>query len=198
MGDIMKREDIIKSRLNSAIVSIKNINNNIISEIAIVAGIIKEVIDDGNKIMLLGNGGSAADAQHFTAELIGKFYHDRKSLPAIALTTNTSIITSIANDYGYDDVFSRQIEGIGVKGDAIIGISTSGNSKNIIKALKVSRNIGIVTIGFTGNDGGEMKKYTDHIIKIPSTDTPRIQECHIIVSHIICEIVEESFVSKKY
>ncbi len=195
MGDSMKREDIIKSRINNAVTSLNNIDNNIISEIAIVTGIIKEVLDNVNKIMLMGNGGRAADAQHFAAELIGQFYYKRKSLPAIALTTNTSIITSIANDYSYDDIFSRQVEGIGLKGDAIIGISTTCNSKNIIKALKVSRNIGIVTIGFTGNDGGEMKKYTDHIIKIPSTDTPRIQECHLIVSHIICEIVEESFIN---
>ncbi|MEN3009338.1 SIS domain-containing protein, partial [Pseudothermotoga sp.] len=134
-----------------------------------------------------------ADAQHLAAELVGKFYLERPSLPAISLTTNTSILTAVANDYTYDMVFTRQIEAIGKAGDVLVGISTSGNSRNVIEAMTLARNLHIKVIALTGESGGKMKDYADILINVPSTDTPRIQELHITVGHIICEIVEREF-----
>ena len=143
------------------------------------------------KLLFCGNGGSAADAQHLAAEFSGRFYIDRKALPAEALHCNTSYLTAVANDYGYDVVYSRMIDGIGEKGDVLIGLSTSGNSVNIIKAFEVAREKGIHTISFTGTTGGEMKSMSDYLINVPSADTPRIQESHITIGHIICQLVEE-------
>ncbi len=157
----------------------------------------KEIIDSlkiGGKLLIFGNGGSAADSQHIAAELVGRFKMDRLALPAIALTTNTSTLTAIANDYGYDVIFSRQIEALGVKGDVALGISTSGNSKNVIDALNKARSMGLKTIALTGNDGGKMKGITDISINVPSKDTPRIQESHIMVGHILCELIENGIV----
>ena len=142
-------------------------------------------------IFLAGNGGSAADSQHMSGEFISKFMKDRRSLAAIALTTDTSIITSISNDYGYEYIFSRQIEGIGEKGDIAFAYSTSGNSVNVINGLRKAKQIGLSTIGFSGIKGGDMKKYCDLIINIPSNSVPRIQEGHLLLGHIICQIVEE-------
>jgi D-sedoheptulose 7-phosphate isomerase len=152
-----------------------------------------EIIKNGNKLFFMGNGGSAADAQHIAAELIGRFQKERDSLPAIAITTDTSIITAIGNDYSFDDIFSRQIKGLAVKGDAVIGISTSGNSKNVINALIDAKNLGCLTIGLTGKDGGKIKDIADISIIIPSDTTARIQEAHILIGHIISEIIEEEF-----
>ncbi len=146
---------------------------------------------NGNKVLFCGNGGSAADAQHLAAEFSGRFYKDRKALPAEALHCNTSYLTAVANDYSYDVIYSRMVEGIGTKGDVLIGLSTSGNSGNIIKAFEVAKNMGITTIGFTGASGGKMKELSDFIFNVPSKDTPRIQESHIMLGHIICELVEE-------
>lgn len=146
---------------------------------------------NGNKVLFCGNGGSAADAQHLAAEFSGRFYKDRKALPAEALHCNTSYLTAVANDYSYDVIYSRMVEGIGTKGDVLIGLSTSGNSGNIIKAFEVAKSIGITTIGFTGASGGKMKELSDFIFNVPSKDTPRIQESHIMIGHIICELVEE-------
>jgi D-sedoheptulose 7-phosphate isomerase len=146
----------------------------------------------GKKALLCGNGGSAADAQHIAAEFVGRFYLDRPALPAEALTVNTSSLTAIGNDYSFDQVFSRQIEAFGNAGDVCIGISTSGNSRNVVEAFRVARRKGITTVALTGATGGKMAAEADFCIRIPSTDTPRIQEHHILVGHILCELVEQA------
>jgi D-sedoheptulose 7-phosphate isomerase len=148
------------------------------------------------KLLLAGNGGSAADAQHIAAEFINRFNFDRHGLPAIALTTDTSVLTSIANDYSYDRIFARQLETLGNAGDVFIGITTSGNSRNIVEVLKVCRKEEIVTIGLTGSSGGQMKDLCDICIQVPSDETPRIQEVHSLIGHIICFIVEEELFGK--
>jgi D-sedoheptulose 7-phosphate isomerase len=145
----------------------------------------------GNKVLFCGNGGSAADAQHLAAEFSGRFYKDRKALPAEALHCNTSYLTAVANDYSYDVIYSRIIEGTGQKGDVLVGLSTSGNSGNILKAFEMARSLGMITIGLTGADGGKMKDVSDVLLNVPSKDTPRIQESHIMIGHIICQLVEE-------
>jgi D-sedoheptulose 7-phosphate isomerase len=171
----------------------KNIleNKEIFNEIIKIGEILIDVYKKGKKLLIAGNGGSAADAQHIAGELVSKFYFDRPALPAIALTTDTSIITAIGNDYGYEYLFSRQIEANGVKGDAFLGISTSGNSKNIIEGVKKAKEKGLITIGLTGETGGEMKNLCDYIIKVPSSETPRIQESHILIGHIWCSMIEK-------
>ncbi len=153
--------------------------------------VIVTAFKSGRKVLFCGNGGSAADAQHLAAEFSGRFYKDRKALPSEALHCNTSYLTAVANDYSYDSVYSRIIDGIGEEGDVLVGLSTSGNSGNILKAFDVAREKKIITIGFTGATGGKMKDNSDILINVPSTDTPRIQESHIMIGHIICELVEE-------
>ena len=148
---------------------------------------------NGNKVLFCGNGGSAADAQHLAAEFSGRFYLDRDALPAEALHCNTSYMTAVANDYSYDVIYSRLVKGIGNKGDVLIGLSTSGNSKNIIAAFEVAKEKGMLTIGFTGESGGKMRSISDYLLNVPSTDTPRIQESHIMLGHIICELVEAQY-----
>lgn len=150
----------------------------------------------GKKLLIFGNGGSAADSQHIAAELVGRFKMERKALPAIALTTDTSILTALANDYSYDMVFSRQVEALGVNGDIALGISTSGNSKNVIEALKKARTLGMKTIALSGGDGGNMKKEADISIIVSTKDTPRVQESQIMISHIICALVEKGIFKK--
>ena len=147
----------------------------------------------GNRIYFCGNGGSAADAQHLAAEFSGRFYKDRVALPAEALHCNTSYLTAVANDYGYEHVYARLIEGIGQPGDVLVGLSTSGNSINIIEAFKKAKLNGMITVGFTGAGGGKMKDDCDFLINVPSNDTPRIQESHIMAGHIICELVEDQY-----
>lgn len=147
----------------------------------------------GNRIYFCGNGGSAADAQHLAAEFSGRFYKDRLALPAEALHCNTSYLTAAANDYGYEHVYARLIEGIGQPGDVLIGLSTSGNSVNIVEAMQKAKRKGMVTVGFTGDSGGHMKEECDFLINVPSSDTPRIQESHIMIGHIICELVETQY-----
>ena len=166
---------------------------DIISTIEKVVEIITTSFKNGRKLYLCGNGGSAADAQHIAAEFSGRFYKDRKALPAEALHCNTSYLTSVANDYGFDVVYARMIEGVGQPGDVLIGLSTSGNSANIIKAFEAAKEKDIITIGFTGITGGQMKSVSNYLISIPSSDTPRIQESHIMVGHIICQLVEEKY-----
>ena len=144
----------------------------------------------GKKVMFCGNGGSAADAQHLAAEFSGRFYKNRRALPSDALHCNTSYLTAVANDYSYDEIYSRLVDGTMEKGDVLIGISTSGNSPNIVKAFETARAKGIVTVGFTGASGGKMKDLSDHLLNVPSTVTPRIQESHILLGHIICELTE--------
>ena len=154
--------------------------------------LISEALLQGSKLLFCGNGGSAADVQHLAAEFSGRFYKDRKAWPAEALHVNTSYLTAVANDYHYDVVYSRLIEGIGRPGDILVAISTSGNSRNIVNAVSMARSIGMKTIGLTGTTGGEMLELCDILLNIPSTDTPRIQEAHIMVGHIICQLVEEA------
>ncbi len=144
----------------------------------------------GHKVMFCGNGGSAADAQHLAAEFSGRFYKNRRALPSDALHCNSSYLTAVANDYSYDDIYSRLVDGTMDKGDVLIGISTSGNSPNIVKAFETARSKGITTVGFTGATGGKMKDLSDYLLNIPSTITPRIQESHILLGHIICELTE--------
>lgn len=146
----------------------------------------------GGKVLFCGNGGSAADAQHLAAELSGRFYFDRPPLEAEALHVNSSYVTAVANDYSYNDIYSRYVNGVGKPGDVIIGFSTSGNSENIVRALKVAREKKMVTVGMTGKTGGKMKELSDFLLNVPSIDTPRIQESHIMLGHIFCEIVEET------
>lgn len=171
-------------------------DNELLQRIEIVTNTIVAALQQCNRIYFCGNGGSAADAQHLAAEFSGRFYIDRKALPAEALHCNTSYLTAVANDYSYDVVYARLIDGIGNSGDVLIGLSTSGNSANIVKAFKVAKNKGIVTVGFTGIGGGAMKAVSDFLLNVPSTDTPRIQESHIMIGHIICQLSEEKYFSK--
>ncbi|MCW3089825.1 MAG: phosphoheptose isomerase [Ferruginibacter sp.] len=154
--------------------------------------LITAAFKSGNKVLFCGNGGSAADAQHLAAEFSGRFYIDREALPAEALHCNSSYLTAVANDYSFDAIYSRLISGIGKEGDVLVGLSTSGNSKNIVRAFEVAKQKGMITIGFTGATGGQLKAHSDYLINVPSTDTPRIQESHILLGHIICQLVEEN------
>ncbi|MDE3252598.1 MAG: D-sedoheptulose 7-phosphate isomerase [Bacteroidota bacterium] len=158
--------------------------------------VITDAFQKGHKVLFCGNGGSAADAQHLAAEFSGRFYKDRKALPSEALHCNTSYLTAVANDYSYDVIYSRLIEGLCVKGDVLVGLSTSGNSKNILNAFAKAKEMGVITIGMTGASGGKMKEAGDYLINVPSSDTPRIQESHIMIGHIICELVEANIFGK--
>ena len=171
-------------------------NETIISTLNTCVTVIVNAFKNGNKVLFCGNGGSAADAQHLAAEFSGRFYIDRDALPAEALHCNTSYLTAVANDYNFGLIYSRLIKGIGIKGDVLIGLSTSGNSANIVSAFKMAKQKEMVTIGFTGFTGGALKEISDHLLNVPSTDTPRIQESHILLGHIICELVEEELFGK--
>lgn len=155
-----------------------------------VVDVVTQAFQSGKKVLFCGNGGSAADAQHLAAEFSGRFYKDRKALPSEALHCNSSYLTAVANDYSYDVIYSRLVEGICEEGDVLIGLSTSGNSKNILNAFAAARDKKVITVGFTGTSGGKMKETGDYLINVPSNDTPRIQESHIMIGHIICELVE--------
>ena len=168
-------------------------DEQIIDSIHSSVDIITAAFKNGNKILFCGNGGSAADAQHLAAEFSGRFYKDRHALPAEALHVNTSYLTAVANDYSFDVVYSRMINGIGKQGDVLVGLSTSGNSTNILNAMQTAKEKGMTTIGFTGANGGKMKDACDILLNVPSTDTPRIQESHILLGHIICQLVEEKY-----
>lgn len=167
-------------------------DEKLLSLINEAAEVIVQAYKRGNKVLTAGNGGSAADAQHIAGELVSKLYLNRPSLPAYALTTNSSIITAISNDYGYKNVFARQLNGMGVKGDVFLCLTTSGNSENISVALEEARTQGLISIGFTGEKPCAIDSTCDYLIKVPSADTPQIQECHIMLGHIICDIVEKS------
>ncbi len=182
-------QDIIRASIETKKLLLED--ETLLNSIQEVVSVITNAFRSGNKVYFCGNGGSAADAQHLAAEFSGRFYHDRKALPAEALHCNSSYLTAVANDYGYDQVYSRIIEGIGQKGDVLVGISTSGNSANILRAFEAARQNGMITVAFTGITGGQMKAVVDHLLNIPSSDTPRIQESHILVGHIICELVEQ-------
>jgi D-sedoheptulose 7-phosphate isomerase len=193
----MRPSDDFEARITSSIeasIGVKErlLNTDIVSGIAEVCEILVNAFEQGNKVLLFGNGGSAADAQHIAAEFVGRFAFDRPPLPALALSVNTSCLTAIGNDYGFDQVFSRQIEALAHAGDVAIGISTSGNSPNVVSALSLSRQEGLHTIALTGCTGGKLKTAVDRCICVPSNDTPRIQECHILIGHIISELVEQT------
>ena len=189
----MDAKKIIQQQITDSIRTKELILSDVkqMSNIEKAALIVTEAYKKGKKTLLAGNGGSAADAQHIAGELVSKFYFDRPGISSIALTTNTSIVTAIGNDYGYDKLFARQIQAYGNVGDVFIGISTSGNAENIIEALISCKEKQITTIGFTGATGGKMAELCDICIKVPSHETPRIQEAHILIGHIICCIVEE-------
>ena len=168
----------------------------LIDLVATVAGKCSEALRRGNKVLFAGNGGSAADAQHLAGELVSRFAYDRPGLASFALTTDTSVLTAIGNDYGYEHLFSRQVQAVGVAGDVFVGISTSGRSPNILAALRVAREKGLVTVGLTGRLGGQMPELCDHLLRVPSDSTPRIQEGHIAMGHAICQIIESTMFPK--
>ena len=190
--------DRIKTAIKESIAVKERILNddNVLATIKAVIELTVKAYRTGCKVLAVGNGGSAADAQHFAAEFVGRFYYDRPSLPAIALTTDTSALTAIGNDYGYDFVFSRQVEANAARGDILFAISTSGNSPSIINAIKSAKNKGIAVVGLTGKKPSKMDGICDHIFKVPSADTPRIQEGHALIEHIICQLVEEQLFPK--
>jgi D-sedoheptulose 7-phosphate isomerase len=185
----------IKNIISESI-SVKNkvlADEKLLSTIEKITALIVDALKKNKRIYFCGNGGSAADAQHLAAEFSGRFYIDRDALPAEALHCNTSYLTAVANDYSYDVVYSRLIKGLAHEGDVLIGLSTSGNSKNILYAFETAREKKVFTIGFTGDSGGKMKELSDYLINVPSKDTPRIQESHILIGHIICQLVEEKY-----
>ncbi|HBR14684.1 MAG TPA: D-sedoheptulose 7-phosphate isomerase [Candidatus Omnitrophica bacterium] len=168
-----------------------------LEKIVLVSQEIIKIFEAKGKILFFGNGGSAADSQHIAAELIGRFQKERRALAAVALTTDTSILTSLGNDYTFDIIFSRQIEGLGQRGDMAFGISTSGNSKNVIEGIKQAKRMGLKTVSLTGRDGGQLAKLSDISLIVPSRSTARIQEAHLCIEHILCELVENHFIEKK-
>jgi D-sedoheptulose 7-phosphate isomerase len=187
----------MSNKIKSIIQASIDVKKSLLADEALVAKIqtvsekVAEVFKSGGRVYFCGNGGSAADAQHLAAEFTGRFYHDREPLPAEALHCNTSFLTAVANDYSYDQIYERAIKAQGRKGDVLFGISTSGNSKNIILAQIEAQKRGMTVISFTGATGGKMKDSCDYLFNVPSTDTPRIQESHILIGHIICQLVEE-------
>jgi len=188
-------ENEIKNMLKQGSETIKKLES-LTKNIAGFAGLVAECFKKGNKVLICGDGGSAAQSQHIAAEFVGRYKMERKALPCIALTTDTSILTAWTNDYGFDTVFERQVQALGKKGDVLIGISTSGNSENIIKALKKAKESGIKTVALLGKHGGKTKNIADVELIVPSDDTPRIQEAHITILHIMCELVEKELFSK--
>ncbi|MBO9618812.1 MAG: D-sedoheptulose 7-phosphate isomerase [Niabella sp.] len=188
-------KDQIKSLVQASIDVKTQVFNNeaLLQTVEQVVTLLVDTFKNGNSVYFCGNGGSAADAQHLAAEFSGRFYKDRKALPAEALHCNTSYLTAVANDYSFDVIYSRIIDGIGKKGDVLIGLSTSGNSANIVKAFEMAKSKGLITIGFTGTSGGILKTTSDYLVNIPSSDTPRIQECHMLLGHSICQLVEERY-----
>jgi D-sedoheptulose 7-phosphate isomerase len=184
VGDSIKASIAAKQQLLS--------NQELIATVARVSELLVKTLTNGNKVMLFGNGGSAADSQHIAAEFVGRFAFNRPALPALALSVNTSCLTAIGNDYGFDQVFSRQIEALGRPGDTAIGISTSGNSRNVLLGLETAKKMGIYTVAFSGGGGGKIKGVADYCLCAPSNETPRVQECHILIGHIISELAEET------
>lgn len=184
-------EALIKQRIKASIA----VKQELLEQSALLTQVAEKLIEAyraGKKGLIFGNGGSAADAQHIAAELIGKYYRDRKPLPAEALTVNTSSLTAIGNDYAFEQIFARQVEALGNPGDVAIGISTSGNSPNVIEGIRAAKRKGMITIGLTGADGGQLKGEVDYCICVPAKDTPRIQEAHILIGHIWCELIERT------
>jgi D-sedoheptulose 7-phosphate isomerase len=188
--------------IQSIILESVNLKTQLLQEKTLLDNIEKSIeqvsncFENSGQVLFCGNGGSAADAQHLAAEFSGRFYFDRKPLNAEALHVNTSYITAVGNDYSYDEIYSRIVEAKGKKGDILFGISTSGNSTNVLKAMSKARELGMINIAMTGQGGGKMREFADILLEIPSKDTPRIQECHILLGHIICQLVEEKLFKK--
>lgn len=188
----MTRSTLFDRALDDHLGVVQAVQRALIPVLERIAERMTSTILRGNKILWCGNGGSAADSQHLAAEFVGRFLMERRALPSIALTTNTSVITAIGNDYGYEHVFRRQVEALAAPGDVLVGISTSGNSENVCLALDAARRMGLFTVAFTGESGGKMASIADEVLKIPSRETPRIQEAHILCGHMICDYVEQS------
>ncbi len=186
-------QEIINNEFKLHLETIQVVMETMAGDLEKASALAVETLKRGNKVLLCGNGGSAADAQHIAAELTGRYKTERRGLPGIALTTDTSALTAIGNDYGYDRIFDRQVEALANKGDLLIGISTSGNSANVIAALSLAKSLGCATLGFSGRDGGEMTEVCDVNLIVPSENTPRIQEMHILFGHTICHIIDEAF-----
>ncbi|PLX84772.1 MAG: phosphoheptose isomerase [Desulfuromonas sp.] len=186
----------IKQVFEEHLRTIERTANTLTGPIEAAAALLTGALEAGNKILVMGNGGSAADAQHFAAEMVGRFLMERKALPALALTTDSSILTALGNDYGFERVFSRQVEALAAPGDVVIGISTSGNSENVLAAMKAAREIGCRTVGLLGGEGGGMTGLVDVALTVPSDRTPRIQEAHQTVIHILCDLVETRLFSE--
>lgn len=183
----------IQKQADELISVVTYVKENLADSIQALADRIIQAFKNGNQVILMGNGGSAADAQHIAAEFVGRFKKERRSFPALALNTNTSTVTAVGNDYGYDVVFARQIEGFARKGDVVIGISTSGNSKNVELALQAAKKVGCFTAAFLGKDGGSIKDKVDLPLIVKWPNTPRIQECHIFIGHTVCDLVDQAF-----
>ncbi len=191
-----KTYDLLKQQVEESFVLKQKVLDDI-DNILAIGDVIVKAFKNGNKVFSFGNGGSAADAQHIVAELAGRFNMDRPSLPAEALTTNTSTLTALANDYGYDKVFSHVIKGACRKGDILIALSTSGDSRNVIRGVEEGKRLGTISIGFTGREGGKLKELCDYVIHVQSSSTPRIQEIHVLCIHLICDIIERKLFEKK-
>ena len=189
-------QTIISQEFNEHLKTTKISMDSICKSIEIAATLCIDILNKGNKILLCGNGGSAADAQHIAAEIVGRYKTERKGLPAIALTTDTSVITAISNDYGYLHVFDRQVEALTNPGDVLIAISTGGSSANVLSAIKIAKGLGCKAIGFSGKSGGEFNNLCDVNIVVPSHDTPRIQEMHILIGHTICQLIDNAFIGQ--
>jgi D-sedoheptulose 7-phosphate isomerase len=184
--------DEIKKQLQDHRALIDLLERDLAPLIAEMAGMTAAALANGCKLLVMGNGGSAADSQHFAAEIVGRFKMERRALPALALSTDTSILTAVGNDYGFESIFSRQVEALAAPGDIVVGLSTSGSSPNVLKALTVARERGCRTVGLLGRDGGSIRAACDLALVVPSTDTPRIQEGHITIIHIVCDLVEKA------
>lgn len=190
-------QELIKADLEESITVKKEVLKTLVPKIEEAAGMMIAALKNGNKVMFCGNGGSAADSQHLAAELIGRFKQNRPALAAIALTTDTSIITALGNDFGFDTIFARQVEGLGKKGDILVGISTSGGSKNVVAAVKKSKELGVKTIALLGCGGGTLEKLVDLPLTVPSNNTPHIQESHITIGHVLCGLIEQELFGAK-
>ena len=187
--------EVITKEFEAHLETINAVMGTMETKLEEASALLVSTLKNGNKVLLCGNGGSAADAQHIAAELTGRYKTERRGLPGIALTTDTSALTAISNDYGYDRVFDRQVEALANEGDLLIGISTSGNSANIISALTLAKELGCTTLGMSGRDGGKMNEVCDVNLVVPSNDTPRIQEMHILFGHTLCQIVDDAFLN---
>ncbi|KAF0215603.1 MAG: D-sedoheptulose 7-phosphate [Geobacteraceae bacterium] len=190
-------ENEIRRQLLSHREAVETIERSLVPRIVAVVDLLADALAKGNKLLVMGNGGSAADAQHFAAEIVGRFKLERRALPAIALSTDTSILTAIGNDYGFEAVFARQVEALAAEGDVVVGISTSGSSKNVHLAMLLAGKMGCRTVGLLGRDGGTIKGIADIDLTVPCQDTPRVQECHITIIHIMCDLVEKRLFSVK-